>query len=176
MGDPVARKKITQLTAHAAPALTDILPIVDLSGTATTKKSTITQVLSPLVSASYAVTWTAVSVNPAIGDGTLVGLFLQVGKVVDFSITMIAGSTTTFGTGAWIFTLPVVSLAMTVSRPVFQAYAQTAGGVPFMGLARASNTTTFRVVAEGSVYFDFDSPFVWASGDFFNVFGRYWAA
>ena len=44
----MANKKISELTAlGAAPATDDVLPIVDVSGTATTKKVTVANLLSP---------------------------------------------------------------------------------------------------------------------------------
>jgi len=128
---------------------------------------------------TYTPTWTAVTTNPAIGDGTLTGRFIQIGPLVYFSIMMIAGAATTFGTGAWIFTMPVTSVNVTtMARPVFTAYAQTAGGVAHAAEARASTTTTLRVLdtAQPSNFFRSAVPFAWAAGDFFNLSGCYEAA
>ena len=55
---------------------------------------------------SYTVSWTAESTNPAIGNGTLIGRYTQIGKTVMGSIYLICGSTTTYGSGAWSFGLP----------------------------------------------------------------------
>jgi hypothetical protein len=42
----MADKKITELTAKTTPADTDVMPIVDLAGTATTKKITVANLKS----------------------------------------------------------------------------------------------------------------------------------
>lgn len=55
---------------------------------------------------SYTPTWTAATTNPVLGNGTLVGRYKQFGKTVLVNITLTAGSTTTFGTGAYSFALP----------------------------------------------------------------------
>ena len=54
---------------------------------------------------TYAPTWTS-STNPSIGNGTLSGRYRRIGKTVDIVVTMAAGSTTTFGAGAYSFSLP----------------------------------------------------------------------
>lgn len=53
----------------------------------------------PQAWSDYTPPWTGTT-NPAIGNGTIVGRYIQSGKIVRgwFKITM--GSTTTYGTGA----------------------------------------------------------------------------
>lgn len=58
---------------------------------------------------AYVPVWTAVSVNPAKGNGTLTGKYRQVGKSVDALIILTCGTTTTFGTGEWRFSLPATA-------------------------------------------------------------------
>ena len=55
---------------------------------------------------SYTVSWTATTTNPSIGNGTLIGRYTQIGKTVMGSIYLKCGSTTTYGSGAWFFSLP----------------------------------------------------------------------
>jgi hypothetical protein len=54
----------------------------------------------------YTVVWTGQTTNPAIGNGTLVGSFLLHGRLIDVAINLSIGSTTTLGTGSWLFSLP----------------------------------------------------------------------
>lgn len=56
----------------------------------------------------YTPTWDAVSgTNPAIGNGTISGKFMQLSKTLHITIQLVAGSTTTYGTSAnWQFSLP----------------------------------------------------------------------
>ena len=58
---------------------------------------------------SYTVSWTADTTNPSIGNGTLVGRYVQIGKTVICSIALAMGSTTTYGSGDWSFSLPVTA-------------------------------------------------------------------
>jgi hypothetical protein len=57
-------------------------------------------------SVAFTPTWAAASVNPALGNGTLVGKYIRDGKTVTITYTLVAGSTTTFGTGQYTFSLP----------------------------------------------------------------------
>jgi hypothetical protein len=51
-------------------------------------------------------TWTALTTNPVLGDGSLVGRYSVVGKICFVDITLIMGSTTTYGSGGWRISLP----------------------------------------------------------------------
>lgn len=51
--------------------------------------------------------WTGSATNPALGNGTLVGRYqLLTAKMVRYQISLTIGTTTTFGTGFWIFSVP----------------------------------------------------------------------
>lgn len=54
---------------------------------------------------TYTPTWTSSGTQPAIGDGTLVGRKMEVGKNRWNYIQFGAGSTTTFGTGTYFWGL-----------------------------------------------------------------------
>ena len=56
---------------------------------------------------AYTPTWTSSGTAPAKGNGTLVGYYAKVGRVVTVKIALTSGSTTTFGTGAYLFSLPL---------------------------------------------------------------------
>ncbi|MEU0393803.1 hypothetical protein ABZ208_13670 [Streptomyces sp. NPDC006208] len=58
---------------------------------------------------SYTPTWTSAGTAPALGNGTLVGRYMKIGRTVIYQINLIAGSTTTFGTGGYSFELPATS-------------------------------------------------------------------
>lgn len=58
---------------------------------------------------SGAVAWTAASVNPALGNGTLVSNISRAGRRVTVTAILTIGSTTTLGTGNWLFSMPVPS-------------------------------------------------------------------
>lgn len=122
---------------------------------------------------SYTPTWTATA-NPAIGNGSLTGAYRQIGKKVTFRIRMLAGSTTTFGTGAYVLTYPVT--AKVLQNPSITGWflqGSTPNGVVAIGFS----TTTFRMLTMSSNSFAGPTvPFTLANGNEFNIGGTYEAA
>lgn len=55
---------------------------------------------------AYTPAWSTSGSAPSIGNGTLTGFWQRNGETINLSIIFIAGSTTTFGTGDWYFSLP----------------------------------------------------------------------
>jgi hypothetical protein len=55
---------------------------------------------------TYNPVWTATTTNPTIGNGTLAGKYLVMGRLVFSSIKIIAGSTTDRGSGTYRVSLP----------------------------------------------------------------------
>lgn len=58
---------------------------------------------------SYTPVWTANGTAVSLGNGTIVGAYRQLGKTVDARIVLTMGSTTTFGTSFYLFTIPVTA-------------------------------------------------------------------
>lgn len=56
---------------------------------------------------AYTPVWSSSGTAPALGNGTLTGAYMQVGDLVFIKIVLRMGSTTTFGTGVYRFSLPV---------------------------------------------------------------------
>lgn len=56
---------------------------------------------------TYSPVWNALGINPVIGNGTLTGRYVQHGKTCTVVISLVAGSTTTFGTLQTTMSLPV---------------------------------------------------------------------
>lgn len=54
--------------------------------------------------------WKALTTMPTLGNGTIVGRYMTIGKTCWFHIDWHAGTTTTFGTGTYTFTLPLPAL------------------------------------------------------------------
>lgn len=73
-------------------------------------------------SAAYTPIWTASTSNPTLGNATLHGRYIQIGKLVVVFISFTFGSTTSFGVGNHYLSLP------------FEA--QSSGGGLFDGFAR----------------------------------------
>lgn len=121
---------------------------------------------------AYTPTWTAATTAPSIGNGSLTGRYMQAGKTVDFAITLSMGSTTSFGSGAWAFSLPVTSLVGTNGSP--------------NGIVRGpANRIWYPVYADansiqlatGAVGVSVDSTtMAWSSVNTVYIIGRYEAA
>lgn len=115
------------------------------------------------LSRNQSVVWTASSVNPAIGNGTLYSDTDIVGGMCFYNITLVIGSTTTLGTGEWQFSIP------------FQAKANAIGSVYVLDSGVAYKTAVCRVDSTGSlvtcyanssvVGFSPTSPISWTTGD-----------
>jgi hypothetical protein len=127
---------------------------------------------------AYTPTWTAVTTNPTIGNGTLSGAYLKVGKTVHYRITIKFGSTTNVGSGGYFFTLPVAPSA-----------AYTYGGP--MGMAGCYDVSTNSIFPRHAVFntgsqvhlFDASNnrvnnatPVAWATNDTIQISGTYEAA
>ncbi len=74
---------------------------------------------------TYSVTWTGSVANPSLGNGTLAGSYILHGRFADVFVQLQAGSTTTFGTGDWLFSLPVAKVG---TSPVGAGFATSGGG------------------------------------------------
>lgn len=113
----------------------------------------------------YTPVWTAASVNPSLGNGAISGIWSRQDRQIHVAVKVTMGSTTTFGTGAYSFSMPF----------------SNASGEDYVGAVRALDSgTEFRIGtaimgnAASTVQLYFDStagqasptiPFTWASGD-----------
>jgi len=118
----------------------------------------------------YTPTWTTwASPQPNIGNGQLTGKYLRLGKTVFCRIGFSPGSTTSFGTGEWMFSLPF---------PATTFFSGTVGGdhagshrVTGVALTRSPTFTNVSIQSHGSTtgYWSASNPFVWRSGDWFTL-------
>jgi hypothetical protein len=121
---------------------------------------------------TYTPTWTAVSVNPAINNGTLTGRYLVMGKTCFVRIQMTAGSTTTFGTGVWSFTLPFTTRSS--DTPQIISALSLAATTYYAGAALAvTNTNTVTPFGTGTTGYTSAVPATWTSGNFVIIEGVY---
>ncbi len=130
----------------------------------------------------YTPTWTAVTADPVIGNGTREGFYIQVGRMVTVRFRIQAGSTTTFGTGAWRVGLPVTALADPVGFAEFRGFGSgvaVENGVGDHTLTCYTFTTTsFRVQVDNAANTEVStsSPFTWGDVDSLNGMITYEAA
>jgi len=124
-------------------------------------------------------TWTATGTAPSLGNGTLTGRYTMVGKTVFAQLRLTMGSTTTYGTGSWLFSLPVARYDTGASSwPVLGVAALFNAGVGDYGAVARHGTTTSNVVLDttalGNVYSVV--PFTWGVGDVVSINYCYEAA
>lgn len=115
---------------------------------------------------TYVPTWTSSGTAPAIGNGSIAGRFIQLGKWVFVQFNLTFGSTSTFGTGEYIFSLPVTAAATSVGD-IGAMRAADAGTAAYRGFAHIFSTTSFKVetAASPAVIWGQLVPFTWGNTD-----------
>jgi hypothetical protein len=153
---------------------------------ATGSPSTVTGPTGPAASdalawITYTPTWTASTTNPSIGDGTITGRYKQIGKTTFVHIKLSIGSTTTFGSGSWRFSLPVN--AYSGDSAVLPTIFLDNGTGYFQGLSFTSydNDATYVVpIADNGSSIGQPAsdtvPFTWAENDTITISGSYESA
>ena len=92
---------------------------------------------------TFTPTWTAVSVNPTLGNGVISGRYMTIGKTCHYSIALTLGNSTNRGTGNWLFSVPLAAANGLVTY-------QHHHGVAYDTSASAEFPLNGRVVAGGS--------------------------
>ncbi|QXE36982.1 hypothetical protein KQY30_24990 [Streptomyces sp. GMY02] len=118
---------------------------------------------------AYTPAWTAATTNPVLGNGSINGRYMKIGRTCHVNIELTMGSTTTYGSGIWNFALPFTAAAAVGSR-IGNAQAAipagsrvpgqtvvTAGGSTFSTFFPASTSVSFLSSGSAPV------PFTWAS-------------
>lgn len=123
---------------------------------------------------TYTPTWTTSGTAPAVGNGTLTGRYWNFGKLVVVRIYLLAGSTTTFGTGVWSFALPFAALDGTAQSlsGVGIAAANLAPVGGYIATGGATTVAPFVQSANGASV-TYAVPATWTSGDHLTLQGVY---
>jgi hypothetical protein len=123
-------------------------------------------VITPAVT-TYTPTWTATTTNPVLGNGTLVAKYCRKSDVILGSVALAMGSTTTFGTGSYNISLPVVAAALSVDQISSGIMVDISTGNRYViAVAIASGSANARFFVSGiTTQITESSPFTWASGD-----------
>jgi hypothetical protein len=110
---------------------------------------------------SYTTTWAGSSSNPAIGNGSLTSNYSVFNGMCQVNVALVMGSTTTFGSGTWSFTLPITSRSSIPSFATARAY-DSGSTTYYSGSAYASGTV---IEASFSGLLSSSVPITWATGD-----------
>ena len=166
---------LTELPAISAIDDDDIL-VIEEDGV--TKRITVAELrlaLSPTWQ-DYTPAWTTSGTAPAIGNGSLAGRYRIVGKTVHFSIAAVFGSTSTYGTGGWTFSLPPGCVAKTTGvRQLLHLWALDTGTAHRHGVAYCdpgASTTSALVHHGASTGWSATNPHTWATGDSLGISGN----
>jgi hypothetical protein len=115
-------------------------------------------------------TWGSDGTQPVLGNGSISCVRQRRGTMCKASVNFVAGSTTTFGTGVYTFTLPYTANRNSTGSAMF--FDSNTGNV-YAGTAYViAGTNTVKVIPSGSTSFATNTaPFTWASGDalYFDV-------
>jgi hypothetical protein len=127
---------------------------------------------------SYTPIWSATGSAPTLGNATLGGKYVQIGKLVTFRMSFTFGSTSAAGTGAFRFTLPVTAANSGGNGDVFVARILDTGTQQYNAFASLTSSTTLFVSYTGEVGSGVGAgaPITWATGDLIEVSGSYEAA
>jgi len=141
-------------------------------GTTTRWRASVLEQGAPI---TYTPTWTAAAVNPAIGNGTLTGRYVQRGKTCWVELNLVAGGTTTFGTGVYSWALPLT--AASADKIHLSGEILDSGTAFWMAFSRGSGGTTGTVTvgSAGSTTASSDPtvPMTWATNDYLRLGGEY---
>lgn len=122
---------------------------------------------------AYTPSWTSSGTAPAIGNGTITGAWSLVGKTLSFRIKLTMGSTTTFGTGNYSFSLPGGVTSAGEDQAVVAVLFDTSAGLRAhaAGLVLASGTTVSRIAVNNAGGASNTIPWTWANGDLITING-----
>jgi len=126
--------------------------------------------------AAYTPVWTASTTNPVLGNGTITGKFLQVGHLVLFEIHLTIGSTTTFGSGRYDYTLPSAPNNVNYD-PIGRATVRdVSANLTYPRDVVLFNGSRCHLCDQAGVVGAANAPVVLATGDLLNIAGMYEAA
>lgn len=162
----------TSNRAYRYPSSTDdVRPYEDLQFLASDVDTDVQGLYNPSWVAfnSPTLTWTASVSNPTLGNGTLVGRYQLLGtKRIRFQVLLTYGSTSTGGSGFWIFNLPFNAAAddVTFARGISHIDDVSTQGRP--GGTRFFSASQIIMDNSGGVVSAL-SPMTAATGDKYGV-------
>jgi len=124
------------------------------------------------VNAGYTPAWTATVTNPVLGNGTIVGTYNVSGAVVDVHILLTPGSTTTFGSGSYRFSLPkIISAASFRGQGTARVLNSGVLGGEIGIVVEQTRATPSRVEIYGTAGTNFSPtvPHTFKNGDFLEL-------
>lgn len=129
---------------------------------------------------SASLSWTTTGSAPGLGNALVVARYTQVGKIVHYYGLVTFGSTSTFGSGGWSFSLPVNSHMASARGFGITEFFHNGTGAQAMGWVDISSTAlspAFSTTYLGTgANFTATTPWTWATSDFVSWNVTYEAA
>lgn len=125
---------------------------------------------------AYTPVWTASTTAPVLGNGSLTGAYMKIGRSVFFRWTLSAGTTTTYGTGNYSISVPpflITSFTPPIGRV---SIIDSSAGARFNRDMQPATTSTFTIVSEAGAAVTNLVPMTWANTDTMSGLGFYEAA
>jgi len=122
---------------------------------------------------SYTPTWTAATTNPSIGNGTLTGRYVVIGKLCTYVLGLVTSTTTTYGSGDWAFSLPINAVNTAGINFYGVAHIRKAGTANYERIAQIAPYLSTSVInlfidptqGSNSTKISATVPFTWGNGD-----------
>ena len=122
---------------------------------------------------SYTPTWTAATTNPSIGNGTLTGRYIVIGKLCTYVLGLVTSTTTTYGSGDWAFSLPINAVNTAGINFYGVAHIRKAGTANYERIAQIAPYLSTSVInlfidptqGSNSTKISATDPFTWGNGD-----------
>ena len=114
--------------------------------------------------------WASTGTQPVLGNAVLASSYTVDAGIVRLSLLLSMGSTTTFGTGNYTFSLPFAASVDTSSLGLGTALLVTGGGATFnYGSALIDNNSTTMTLFFGNAAWSSGAPVALASGSVMRV-------
>jgi hypothetical protein len=116
---------------------------------------------------TYTPAWTSTGVAPALGNGSISGSWARINKTAFVNIFVVMGSTTTYGTGNYRFSVPSGVTINGNQTHVGTAllYDASAGYPGAFGMMTRVSASTFNISPSGSNETTNLAPFTWGNAD-----------
>ena len=115
---------------------------------------------------TYTPAWASAGTQPALGNGTLIGRYLLSNHFTAVQVKLTAGTTTTFGTGVWSFSLPPGVTNAAATDAIGSALLLDASATRYSASCEVgAGASTIAVVAGSTNYITASIPFTWTTSD-----------
>jgi hypothetical protein len=128
---------------------------------------------------AYTPAWGSTGTAPAIGNGTITGSYVAAGKLIIAKITMVTGSTSTYGTGTYTWSLPFTATTTGAAAGLqtgVGAVFDTSAGSRFVRTVWQASSGAIELLDANSATVGQTVPMTWATGDSMSATFTYEAA